>query len=48
MSSDGLVVAYDSWADNLVADDTNGEGEGGGADVFVSYLERKTPSTEST
>lgn len=39
MSADGSVVAYDSWSDNLVEDDTNGT-----ADVFISYLGERPPT----
>jgi len=38
MSADGMVVAYDSWADNLVEDDANDT-----ADIFVSYLAESEP-----
>ncbi len=39
MSADGTTIAYDSWSDNLVADDTNDC-----ADVFVGYLGERPPS----
>jgi len=48
MSADGSVVAYENWATNLVADDTNEGGEGGNcADVFVSYLDTGDTETEA-
>jgi len=37
ISADGTFIAFDSWASNLVSDDTNGE-----RDIFVHDLEKAT------
>ncbi|PKQ36830.1 MAG: hypothetical protein CVT59_10585, partial [Actinobacteria bacterium HGW-Actinobacteria-1] len=39
MSADGMIVAYDSWSDNLIEDDTNGC-----ADIFISTFGEPEPS----
>ena len=51
ISDDGRYVAFDSYADNLVANDTNGSGDGyrqDGSDVFLHERQAEDGTTPDT